>query len=284
LEVPAHAEAVIEGIVSKELLEPRLSFGENPGYMNLDDECFPVVHVTAVTHRKNAMFTPVLVGFPPSETNLIQGFCRSAQMYHRLKYEHRLPVEEVYFYQISGGKNFGIIRVVKDASQAAVQQILAVAYKTRGGKYIIAVDYDVDPHDPELIIWALSFSSQPKEDVSVFEGGSTGLDPSAYVGSSAVAEKDSTPRLRNKYSCVLINATRKAPYPPVALPRREYMERALQIWQSQGDLPAPKLRDPWFGYNLGHWNDTLEEYAQLITKGKYKEVGEKAIHLQKRIS
>jgi len=33
-----------------------------------------------------------------------------------------------------------------------------------------------------------------------------------------------------EYTRVLIDATRKWPYPPVALPQRQYMERTWQIW------------------------------------------------------
>src|SRR5581483_3642043 len=74
LEVPANAEIVIEGLLSTKLLEPRLAFGEYPGHMNVERNQVPVMKVTAITHRKDAIFTPVLVGFPPSDSNVISAF------------------------------------------------------------------------------------------------------------------------------------------------------------------------------------------------------------------
>ena len=54
-------------------------------------------------------------------------------------------------------------------------------------------------------------------------------------------------------SGLLIDATRKGPYPPVGLPKQSFMERALKIWQEE-KMPELKLKTPWFGYPLGHWD------------------------------
>src|SRR3546814_2329535 len=48
----------------------------------------------------------------------------------------------------------------------------------------------------------------------------------------------------------LIDATLKADMPPVALPKREYMEHAKTLWEKLG-LPPLKPEAPWFGYSLG---------------------------------
>lgn len=282
LEVPAHAEAVIEGIVSTEIMEPLLPFGEYPGYFRVDLNIRPIIQVTAVTHRRNAMFTPLLVGFPPSDDNLISGFCESAQMYHYLKYERRLPVEEIHLPQSGGGSNFCLIRVRAGASQETVSQILGAAEKCTHSKYVVAVDADVDLRAPELLIWALSFSTQPKEDFTIVPGHTAGLDPSAAPTGSGRSRMSSTEG--RKLSRVLVNATRKWPYPPVGLPRKEYMERALRLWQEQRDLPPPRLKEPYYGYSLGYWSQELQEYADLIAHGEYLKVGEKMAKLQTRVT
>ena len=76
-------------------------------------------------------------------------------------------------------------------------------------------------------------------------------------------------------SGMLIDATRKGPYPPVGLPKRPYMEKALEIWQGEG-LPPLKLKKPWYGYALGLWPDENEELAQCAVNGDYFEVSKKA--------
>ncbi len=40
-------------------------------------------------------------------------------------------------------------------------------------------------------------------------------------------------------------------YPPVSLPKKEFMERALKLWEKEG-LPELKLKEPWYGYSLGY--------------------------------
>jgi 4-hydroxy-3-polyprenylbenzoate decarboxylase len=81
----------------------------------------------------------------------------------------------------------------------------------------------------------------------------------------------------------MINATRKWAYPPVALPARKYMEHALEVWAGLPDLPRPKMREPWYGYTLGHWNEDLQEDADLLVEGKYLELGKKYQKLQEKI-
>jgi 4-hydroxy-3-polyprenylbenzoate decarboxylase len=285
LEVPADTEIVIEGLVSIDTEEPRGAFGEYPGHLNVDRTPCPVLHVTAITHRRNAMFTPVPVGFPPSDCNAVFGFCYAAQVYHRLKYECGLPVEEVYFPQEGGGSNFCAIRVSDGASQEAVWEMLQEAAANSDAKYVMAVDFDVNLRDSQLLIWALSFRSQPDEDVRVIPAGKRRFDPSADHRSGRL-DPSAAPigaGGRKEFFLTLINATRKYPYPPVALPRKEYMERAIQLWNAQEVLPT-HLQDPWHGYLLGYWNADLQEDADFIVQGQYAKAGEKSAKRQRKVS
>ena len=79
---------------------------------------------------------------------------------------------------------------------------------------------------------------------------------------------------------VLIDATLKGNYPPVALPKREFMERARELWKELG-LPDFTPQSPWHGYDLGHWPAHLEEQARIATAGDYFSRGE-AMRQQRR--
>ena len=292
LEVPAHAEMVIEGYLSTEVLEPRTPYGEYPGYMSVETVMVPVVRVTAVTHRKNAMFTEEIVGLWPSDCNVVYAFGNNALMYHYLKYEHNLPVEEVYFRQEGGGSDICLIRMEEGVSPETVSRTLHVAADHPGvrPKYYMAVDYDIDVRDCENILWALVTRTQPKEDLQLIPGGARGgLDPSAAPPGAGRGLMTSTGRREGdrtvfrEYSRMLINATRNWAYPPVALPKKEYMERALELWKARGDLPEPHMRWPWYGYTLGYWPEDLEECAELIAQGKYRKVGEMMKKLQQPV-
>jgi 4-hydroxy-3-polyprenylbenzoate decarboxylase len=75
-------------------------------------------------------------------------------------------------------------------------------------------------------------------------------------------------------SALLINAILKEPYPPISLPKREYMEKALEIWNELG-LPEISPKSPWFGYSLGQWDEELDEEARLAAAGEHSKTGEK---------
>lgn len=280
LEVPAHAEIVIEGMVSTEILEPRFGFGEYPGYLNMERNNLPVMEVTAITHREKPWFTPVPVGLPPSDTNAVWGFCNAATLYQKLRYDCRLPIDDVYFPQMGGGNDFCLIRLQEDAKPSAARQVLNTASGLwPGSKYVIVVDHDINIRDQDVVIWALSFRTRPESDVIVQAGRHAGLDPSFGPTGSSKGRMASSGHVTEHYK-VLIDATRPGPYPPVALPRREFMERALELWEGEEGLPEPKMRVPWFGYELGFWDSEEQELADLMVKGDYREVGRRALEFQ----
>ena len=110
-------------------------------------------------------------------------------------------------------------------------------------------------------------------DVRMIPTHDNALDPS--IADPAV--ESTSNRFRKKEtraSCMMIDATRKWPYPPTSLPKREYMEGALKIWEELG-LPSLHLKVPWYGVNLGYWPKEQEEEALLAVTGRYYETGEK---------
>jgi 4-hydroxy-3-polyprenylbenzoate decarboxylase len=72
---------------------------------------------------------------------------------------------------------------------------------------------------------------------------------------------------------VLIDATLKEDFPPISLPKREFMERAKAIWEELG-LPPLKPEAPWFGYSLGEWSDEFDAAAQRAVAGDYFVTGD----------
>jgi 4-hydroxy-3-polyprenylbenzoate decarboxylase len=66
LEVPANAEIVIEGWFDPNEHRMEGPFGDHTGFYTPQD-LFPVMHVTAITHRKNAIYPTTIVGKPPME-------------------------------------------------------------------------------------------------------------------------------------------------------------------------------------------------------------------------
>ncbi|MFC1945335.1 UbiD family decarboxylase [Chloroflexota bacterium] len=270
LEVPATAEIVIEGIISTEFLERDGPFGEYTGYMSVG---IPTMYmdVTCITHRKKPVLNCFISQFPPSESSTIRGEGFSASYYKFLKHDlgcHN--VVDVAFHKNSGAKAWVSISV-KKPKRDEVWRILnaAAAFDATSGKIIVLVDDDIDPHDIESVVWAMCFRIQPLNDIRFTPGKSQSLDPSAAPPEELMAGKGLRPT-----SAVMIDATMKWNYPPVSLPKKEFMDRAKKIWEEEG-LPALNPKTPWYGYSLGHWTEEDIEEAKLALEGEHYQTGEK---------
>lgn len=66
LEVPAHAEYILEGYVDIGELRSEGPFGDHTGFYTMPEE-YPVFHLTAITHRRNPIYAATVVGKPPME-------------------------------------------------------------------------------------------------------------------------------------------------------------------------------------------------------------------------
>ncbi|MDP2644777.1 MAG: UbiD family decarboxylase [Desulfobacterales bacterium] len=269
LEVPAEAEIVIEGEISPDETGRGEPFSDYPGYLMAEREVRPIIRVKAITHRRNPIFTSILVGLPPSESNGISRTCREMMLYDYLKYSSNLPeVLEICCPEMGGGWNWWVIRMRKSHPSKPWQALQAASGMDPTNKVIIAVDEDINPKDPDMVMWAMSFAMQPHQDVRIIPGRSPLLDPSAYSLMTQKGDRSYPPP--TGCSGMLIDATRKGPYPPVGLPARPFMEKALQIWNQEG-MPPLALKEPWYGYSLGLWTREDEELAQKAVDGEYFE-------------
>jgi 4-hydroxy-3-polyprenylbenzoate decarboxylase len=267
LEVPAEAEIVIEGELSTEATEKEPCFSDYPGYLMAEGPHKQVVKVKAITCRRNPWLTSILVGLPPSESNGISRTCREMMLYSYLRYGCGLgEVLEVCCPEMGGGWNWWVIRMRKTHPSKPSQVLQAASSMGTTNKFIIVVDEDIDPKDTEMVTWAMSFATQPHRDVQIITGRVPLLDPSAHPLMTRPEDRSFPPPVG--CSALLIDATRKGAYPPVGLPKKQFMERALEIWKEEG-LRGLNLRTPWFGYPLGMWDEEKEQRADQASKGNY---------------
>ena len=271
--VPATAEIVIEGKISTEWIEPEGPFGEYAGYMG-HRGISPYMDVTCITHRRDAIYAALMSQFPPSESSKIKHTGTEKIIYKFLRFDSgNTAVTDVAIHdEVSGsGQAYCVIKMKKTGDADVWRALNASAgFVGSYAKICIAVDEDIDIWDPAMINWAICFNVRPDQDVSIAQGKSPGLDPSAYPPGvpTHVSRVAST-------SALLINATRPWAYPPVSLPRKEFMENAREIWEELG-FPELTPRMPWYGYSLGAWTAEDEEEAELAVRGQYFATGEKA--------
>src|SRR6266480_3197644 len=66
VEVPADADFVLEGFVQPGEMRPEGPFGDHTGFYTAIED-YPVFHLTAITHRRDAIYSTTIVGPPPME-------------------------------------------------------------------------------------------------------------------------------------------------------------------------------------------------------------------------
>ena len=158
-------------------------FSDYPGYLMAERGLRPVIDITAITHApQRHLHGDILVGLPPSESNGISRTCRELMLYNFLRYSCAIPeVLEISCPEMGGGWNWWVIRMAKSHPSKPKQALQAASGMDTTNKIIITVDEDIDPKDPEMVMWAISFACQPHRDAQIVTGKSPLLDPSAYA-------------------------------------------------------------------------------------------------------
>ncbi|HHW13338.1 MAG TPA: menaquinone biosynthesis decarboxylase, partial [Firmicutes bacterium] len=178
LEVPAEAEIILEGYVDPQERRTEGPFGDHTGYYSLADE-YPVFHVTAVTHRRDAVYPATIVGRPPMEDAFFglateRIFLPLLQLQLPEVVDYHLPVAGVFH-------NCAIISIRKQFPGHAQKVMHAVwgMGQMMYTKFVIVVDEDVNVHDPYEVVWKAMNHVDPGRDITIVKGPIETLDHAA---------------------------------------------------------------------------------------------------------
>lgn len=207
--VPANAEIIIEGYVSHEAgfigWEPREGgeplgpgavfegpFGDHTGFYSLPDR-YPVLTVTAITHRRDPIYPTTIVGLPPQEDYYL-GKATERIMLPLLK--TILPDIEDYDLPMFGAfHNAAFIKIRKHYPLHARRVVHGVwgAGQMSWTKSVVVVDHDVDVHDTMAVLRAVGERCVPARDTELVRGPVDILDHAApHLGAAAKIGLDAT--------------------------------------------------------------------------------------------
>lgn len=220
--VPAYAEVVFEGRILPGPRLPEGPFGEFTWYYGLERPS-PVMEVTAITHRADAMYHHLFAAHP--EHNLTGRLGRESVLYKRVK--QTVPsVKDVYM-PMSGICRFhAYVQIAKEYDGAGRLAALAALASDPFVKLAVVVDEDVDIHNEAEVLWAIATRTQPDRDTFFIpESATSRLDPASYSIWSRW-EKDT---MNTKWA---IDATM-----PVEAPFEERADVPRDVWENL-DLAA----------------------------------------------
>jgi 4-hydroxy-3-polyprenylbenzoate decarboxylase len=164
LEVPAHAEIVLEGYVDLDDIRLEGPFGDHTGFYTLEDR-FPAFHVTCITRRKNPIYVSTIVGVPPME-DYWMGYAVERIFLPLMKkqipevVDMHMPVEGVFH-------NLMIVAIRKSYPGQA-RKVMHAIWGLPGAmftKCIVVVDHDTDVHDVREVAWKALNHIDPERDI-----------------------------------------------------------------------------------------------------------------------
>jgi 4-hydroxy-3-polyprenylbenzoate decarboxylase len=226
LEVPAHAEIVLEGYVDPTERRQEGPFGDHTGYYSLARD-YPVFHLTALTRRARPIYPTTIVGRPPQEDYWLgkateRIFLPVMKLMLPEIVDVNMPAEGIFhnLVIVSIRKRYpGQARKVMTALWGMGLMMLA--------KTIVVVSEHVNVHDLSEVAWRATGNIDPKRDIMILEGPMDDLDHAA---------------VRHRYGGKLgIDATEKGPLDDLGQPwpeeirmTDEMRERVTRRWKDYG--------------------------------------------------
>lgn len=180
IEVPSDADIIFEGYIdpSEDFIWEG-PFGDHTGFYSLAD-WYPKLHVTCITHRKNAVYPTTIVGVPPMEDawigkateRIFLSPIRLAILPEILDYD--LPFEGV-------AHNISIVKINKTYPGQAFKVMNSMwgAGQMMFNKIMIVVNKDIDIHDYSQLVQAIYENTDPQNDIHFISGPMDVLDHSS---------------------------------------------------------------------------------------------------------
>lgn len=163
ISVPAGAEFVLEGVVAPKERRKEGPFGDHFGHYS-HAAPFPVFHVRAITHRKNAVYPATVVGIPPMEDKFIGDATQQilgplARLLHK-------EVRDLWAYYEAGFHNLLVVSVEERYHKEAMKAALGLLGTGQLSltKCVVLVSESVDPRNWKAVLKAVRDNFDPHFD------------------------------------------------------------------------------------------------------------------------
>lgn len=195
LEVPARAEMVIEGWVDPGQRFLEGPFGDHTGFYSLSS-AYPVLRVSAITHRRQPIYPTTIVGKPPMEDYYLgkateRIFLPLVQMLVPEVIDYHLPM-------FGAVHNCVFVKIRKEYPYQARKVIHSLwgAGQMMFSKFIVVVDEQVDVHDEQQVLFQIGSNVDPRRDTFLSDGPLDILDHAApFEGAGGKMGIDATRKI-----------------------------------------------------------------------------------------
>ncbi len=255
LHVPAGAELVIEGYVSTESLPPGVDdrvmrrggdirdhigpgavlegpFGDHTGYYSMPDR-YPVFEVTAITHRKQAIYPATVVGLPPQEDYYLG---KASERLFLPVLKAIVPDLVDYDLPMFGAFHNCVFISIRKEYPLQARRVMHAVWglgQLAWTKIIMVVDDDVNVHDYEEVLFHWSANCDPKRDSEIVHGPVDILDhASPMVGCGHKIGFDATRKIRGEQ----VNGVAVRDWPMAMKMTEQIRQQVNRRWREYGFL------------------------------------------------
>jgi len=228
LQVPANAELVLEGYVDPTAVRDEGPFGDHTGYYT-PKEPFPTFTLTGIMQRQKPIYLTTVVGKPILEDAFIgkvieRSFLPLIKMFQPEVVDFAMPAAGWF-------QGIGVISIKKRYPGQAKKVMMGLwgLGQLALTKFFVVVDDDVNVHDMNEVLWAVTTRADPARDSIIIDRTPTDtLDPSSP--------------LVNLGSKLGIDATQKT--------KEEGFEREIQELVKVDDATKNLVDSKWSSYGL----------------------------------
>lgn len=169
LMVPANAEIVLEGWIAPGDTAPEGPFGDHTGYYNAV-EPFPVMRLSAITHRRDPLYLSTFTGRPPDEPSVIGGVFNDLAL---PVIRQNLPeVRDVWLPPAACSYRIAVVSIDKrypGQARRVMMGIWGMLPQFSYTKMIVVVDDDIDARNWDDVAWAMATRMDPARDVMTID-------------------------------------------------------------------------------------------------------------------
>src|SRR4030095_7392612 len=181
LEVPANSEIVLEGFVDPEDIRMEGPFGDHTGYYT-PPEPYPTFTLTGIMKKSSPIYLTTVVGKPILEDAYIgkvieRAFLPLIQMFHPEVTDFSMPPAGWF-------QGLAVISIKKRYPGQAKKVMMGLwgMGQLALTKMFVTVDHDINVHDMNEVIWAITTKSDPKRDIIIIDNTPTDtLDPASPI-------------------------------------------------------------------------------------------------------
>ena len=199
LEVPANAEMVLEGYVDPSDIRMEGPFGDHTGYYTPPEQ-YPVFTLTGIMRRRKPIYLTTIVGKPILEDAFIgkvieRSFLPLIRMFHPEVVDFAMPPSGWF-------QGMAIISIKKRYPGQAKKVMMGLwgMGQLALTKIFVVVDEDVNVHDLNDVIWAITTRSDAARDTTIINNTPTDtLDPaSPFVNMGSKLGIDATQKTKEE--------------------------------------------------------------------------------------